>query len=118
MGQQQGLGKVAEELSHPPKMGSSHDCHPGAGRAKDSRVLALRGCQGRQVDLIWWGSGRVGPCGARQRGRWGFSLSGWAVSITVCPPVSSLSGARGGARLRGGELEPWVLRRLGIWVTA
>ena len=60
---------MAEELSYPPKMGSSHDCHPG-WEGQGQQVPALQGCQ----------TGRPHPVGL---------LEGWA--------LWSLSGGVGGA---------------------
>ena len=103
MGQQQGLGggwlKSCPIL---PRWGA-HTTVTLAGRAKGSRCRLCRAV--RQVDLIRWGSWRGGPCGASAAGSAGLFLGGWAVSITVCLSIVSLT-------VRGREKAP-RLERLG-----
>ena len=105
MGQQQGLGRGwLKSCPILPRWGA-HTTVTLAGRAKDSRCRLCRAV--RQVDLIRWGSWRGGPCGASAAGSAGLFLGGWAISITVCLSIVSLT-------VRGREEAPG-LERLGNW---
>lgn len=96
---------MAEGLPHPPKMGSSHGCHPG-WKGPGQQVPALQGCQtGRphRVGLLegwalWSLGGGVGGAFPEWQGHQHHCLS--LRSKPHCP------GVKGGSQAEeAGELE-------------